>query len=65
MAFATRSAIIALFVLVVSFSAAFGREYSEFSPAPAPAPMDTGAAGQMMVSRAFVFVSVLVSVVFY
>nr|GEW64678.1 reverse transcriptase domain-containing protein [Tanacetum cinerariifolium] len=63
MAFATRSAAIALFMLVVSFSAAFGREYSEFSPAPAPAPapaFDTGAAAaSKMSSMAFVLVSII------
>nr|GEU67128.1 kinase-like domain-containing protein [Tanacetum cinerariifolium] len=51
---------IALVMLVVSFSAAFGREYSEFSPAPAPA-FDTGAAAaaSMMSSMAFVLVSII------
>ncbi|KAK1426298.1 hypothetical protein QVD17_14969 [Tagetes erecta] len=52
---------ITLFILVVSSTAVFGREYNEFSLAPAPAPMEAGSAVSTSLSTVFVSASLLIS----
>ncbi|KAL8262962.1 hypothetical protein R6Q59_024311 [Mikania micrantha] len=55
-------AIVALFVLLVSSTAAVAREYAEFSPAPAPAPAEAGSAAPVTLSMIIVSASILISV---
>ncbi|MFS7989306.1 hypothetical protein Hanom_Chr11g01045191 [Helianthus anomalus] len=54
---------IALVVLMISITAVLGREYAEFSLAPAPAPMEAGSAVPASLSMAFVSASLLISLV--
>ncbi|KAL7617323.1 hypothetical protein Lser_V15G02535 [Lactuca serriola] len=58
---ALRTAIVALFILVISATAAAARDYAEFSLAPAPAPMEAGSAVPMTLSMVVVSASLLIS----
>lgn len=58
---ALRTAIVGLFILVISATAAAARDYAEFSLAPAPAPMEAGSAVPMTLSMVVVSASLLIS----
>ncbi|KAK1411982.1 hypothetical protein QVD17_32883 [Tagetes erecta] len=57
-----RFAVISLIVLVISATTTFARDFTELSPAPAPAPLQAGSAVPVTLSTAIVAASMLISV---